>query len=735
MPNLRVTTDQTYTMMRSKMQHANQAVVNTWSKISDGTRIQTPSDDPSGAVRLLCIERISSSVSQYIENVNNTSDKLTLEENQINAMEKQLRRCRELALLANNDTVDAMMRSGLSVEIESITESLVSLVNTQSIDGRYIFGGFDNDVEPIAKGTSCHSNLQGYEWDFMVDTSVKKEANAVIPQTLYLTVDDQDSDIVFSGKESSSEVATKVSAVYGLTASPSTMQVVMTLPSKLSMTDSLKVKINGRELEFVSNDVRDIQKQLDKIITLEQRMTAKIDNGGAYVTFEVFDGMDLQLEHSGGAATTGQPQQFIVQPYSIHGNPMPSISVNENEYVSCAAAISMDIDPTVNSFSYINNLDWQVLSEPVMQIGGSVIEVQDLEFRINGNIYTIELEDQDTSAEVAHKIGQINGITAAARELEAAVILPQNLTVADDIKFSVNGVSIVVNDNNAPSIQKALDKLFPPNQSIHAEVDKTGTKIQWIASNGIDLKIIHEGGSSTSGPPQNLGIELMDKKGKKIDADALRINEEMYLTAEIDLIASVSRGVHDFEYKSSGNFGPKELTKVVFSGRCSADKNHNHAYILNNQNKGFLNVRIDQSSSIRASDSASDFCAFKVSKGGWKGKEISMFDLLFDLQTTLQKSDSGNFHYNMSCIIECIDQSVDNVLFLQTELGGRQSVLEMTRTCHEDATYYWNLIASELRDLDYADAVAKATEEMLVLDAIRHSFQQISSKTLFDYLF
>ncbi|WP_166263723.1 flagellar hook-associated protein FlgL [Marinobacter caseinilyticus] len=81
-----------------------------------------------------------------------------------------------------------------------------------------------------------------------------------------------------------------------------------------------------------------------------------------------------------------------------------------------------------------------------------------------------------------------------------------------------------------------------------------------------------------------------------------------------------------------------------------------------------------------------------------------------------------------------LDNASESQLKTQTAIGGRLNALESTRAFLEDSSLYAQDIRSELRDLDYAEAVSRLSFESFVLEAAQLSFAQVSRLSLFDQL-
>ena len=81
-----------------------------------------------------------------------------------------------------------------------------------------------------------------------------------------------------------------------------------------------------------------------------------------------------------------------------------------------------------------------------------------------------------------------------------------------------------------------------------------------------------------------------------------------------------------------------------------------------------------------------------------------------------------------------LDNAQESILRGQTEVGGRLNSLDSTRQFLEDSDLYTKQIRSELRDVDYAEAISNLTHQSFVLQAAQQSFARVSQLSLFDVL-
>jgi flagellar hook-associated protein 3 FlgL len=87
------------------------------------------------------------------------------------------------------------------------------------------------------------------------------------------------------------------------------------------------------------------------------------------------------------------------------------------------------------------------------------------------------------------------------------------------------------------------------------------------------------------------------------------------------------------------------------------------------------------------------------------------------------------------------DESLDNFSFAEeslaivwAEVGARLNTVESVSALHDGITILNEELLSEIRDLDYAEAISRLSLESFVLEASQQTFSRVSSLSLFNFL-
>jgi flagellar hook-associated protein 3 FlgL len=133
----------------------------TQQQVSTGERIQTPSDDPVAAVRILGIERDLNLTQQYQGNADAAENKLSVTDGILTSAADIMQRIRELAVQGLNDSNDPNARQGIAEEIRQLNETLVSLANTTDANGEYLFSGYQSNTQAFDPSTYAYNGDSG----------------------------------------------------------------------------------------------------------------------------------------------------------------------------------------------------------------------------------------------------------------------------------------------------------------------------------------------------------------------------------------------------------------------------------------------------------------------------------------------------------------------------------------------------------------------------------------------
>lgn len=161
---MRISTQHIFNLATNRMAETNQAIYKTQEEISTGKKVQTAADDPVAAVRINHLTSYLSTIEQYEKNITTAENNLSLEESTLDSINNLLQRLEELAVQAGNTaTLTTVEYNAIASEVESRTDELLSLMNTQNSNNDYIFAGFKSDSPAFTGDLLSGFQFQGDE--------------------------------------------------------------------------------------------------------------------------------------------------------------------------------------------------------------------------------------------------------------------------------------------------------------------------------------------------------------------------------------------------------------------------------------------------------------------------------------------------------------------------------------------------------------------------------------------
>ena len=95
---------------------------------------------------------------------------------------------------------------------------------------------------------------------------------------------------------------------------------------------------------------------------------------------------------------------------------------------------------------------------------------------------------------------------------------------------------------------------------------------------------------------------------------------------------------------------------------------------------------------------------------------------------------TGDFSQFVAFTLDNLQAAETNVLEVRVKIGARMNVGESSEALNENLIFEGNKVISELRDLDYAEALSDLAFQTFVLEAAQNSFVKISGLSLFNFI-
>ena len=113
----------------------------TQTQLSTTKQINKPSDAPDQAATITRLKSAIDRQNAYVSTINSVKDKLSQQETAASNATDVLTRLKELTIQAANDTYSGVDRQSIDLEVMQLRDQLLSLANTQDVNGNFIFSG------------------------------------------------------------------------------------------------------------------------------------------------------------------------------------------------------------------------------------------------------------------------------------------------------------------------------------------------------------------------------------------------------------------------------------------------------------------------------------------------------------------------------------------------------------------------------------------------------------------
>jgi flagellar hook-associated protein 3 FlgL len=130
------------------------ALSKTQNELSTGKSINTPSDNPVGAVQLLQLSATNSQYQQYVSNGQSASTNLTLEEQALSSSTTTLQSIRDLVVQANSAINTPSDLQNIATQVSALESQLLGNANSQNAQGAYLFAGYSSGNQPFVRGSN-----------------------------------------------------------------------------------------------------------------------------------------------------------------------------------------------------------------------------------------------------------------------------------------------------------------------------------------------------------------------------------------------------------------------------------------------------------------------------------------------------------------------------------------------------------------------------------------------------
>ncbi|SDN87591.1 flagellar hook-associated protein 3 FlgL [Halomonas shengliensis] len=148
---MRISTATMYDQGIASMNRQQNDFLKVSQQIASGRRVVNPSDDPQAASRAVGVDQARAVTQQFADARVSARNSLAQGESVLNSVGDAITSAKTLLVQASSDTLSDVDRQSVASELRGIYETLVGQANATDGNGRYLFGGYQDDSPPFAR--------------------------------------------------------------------------------------------------------------------------------------------------------------------------------------------------------------------------------------------------------------------------------------------------------------------------------------------------------------------------------------------------------------------------------------------------------------------------------------------------------------------------------------------------------------------------------------------------------
>ena len=143
----------------------------------------------------------------------------------------------------------------------------------------------------------------------------------------------------------------------------------------------------------------------------------------------------------------------------------------------------------------------------------------------------------------------------------------------------------------------------------------------------------------------------------------------------------------------------------------------------------------DHGATVTIDGSPGDTDTFTLRQSPTQSMFTTVNDVINALSTSISTpAQSAKLTNDLGAALANIDQAINRALDVQTAIGARMQEIDATEATNSDLVVQFDASVSELRDVDYAQAISDLTLQKTLLEAAQKSFIQTQNLSLFNLL-
>jgi flagellar hook-associated protein 3 FlgL len=148
---MRISTVTMYEQSMNSLNRQQGDFLKVGQQIATGRRVVNPSDDPQAASRAVAVSQAQAVTQQFADARISARNSLAQTESVLNSVGDAITSAKTLLVQAASDTLSDADRQSVASELRGVYETLIGQANATDGNGRYLFGGYQDDSPPFAR--------------------------------------------------------------------------------------------------------------------------------------------------------------------------------------------------------------------------------------------------------------------------------------------------------------------------------------------------------------------------------------------------------------------------------------------------------------------------------------------------------------------------------------------------------------------------------------------------------
>jgi len=148
---MRISTQTLFGASTATLQKQQAEFLRVGQQLASGKRVLKPSDDPLASSRALEVSQSKAVAEQYVAARVGARNALSQQEQVLNSISDAITRAKTLTVQAASDTLTPVDRASIAAELRGVLETVLGQANAADGNGRYLFGGFQDDSPPFVR--------------------------------------------------------------------------------------------------------------------------------------------------------------------------------------------------------------------------------------------------------------------------------------------------------------------------------------------------------------------------------------------------------------------------------------------------------------------------------------------------------------------------------------------------------------------------------------------------------